>query len=181
MNFETKYLIRWGIPGWLFLMALTPFIIWEYGEYLSDTISNKNLLVLGTFVTLAGVPLGYFFNQLHHLFGWVLPRMFKSGWNDYFKDEIRVDNLLAKEKNDHYRERYRYLLSKKHEVGSVLSSFIGAFLIVFFNLLSPRMTTFEFWYTIVLIIFIVFWYYLRKYSSANIDVYFEELLKASEK
>ena len=181
MNFDTKYLIRWGIPGWLFLMALGPYVIWEYGEYLTDTISNKNLLVLGTFVTLGGVPLGYFFNQIHHLFGWVLPRMFKNGWEDYFKDEIKVDNLLAKEKNEHYRERYRYLLAKKHEVGSVLSSFVGAFIIVLLDTIKPVLSSFEMLYLLILALLIIAWSFLRNYASANIDKYFDELLEASEK
>ncbi len=180
MNFETKYLIRWGIPGWIFLLSLTPYVLILYGEQLTSTISNNNLLVLATFVTLAGVPLGYFFNQIHHLISWVIPRIFKNGWEEYFKDEIKVDNLLSNEKNEQYKERYRYLLSKKHEVGSVLSSFSGAFLIVYFNSISNNMSSFELWYTIVLSILVVGWYFLRKYASANIDLYFDELLKASE-
>lgn len=181
MNFETKYLIRWGIPGWLFLIAIAPFVIWEYGEYLSSTISNKNLLVLGTFVTLAGVPLGYFFNQIHHLIGWVLYRKPKNGWDKYFQQEIEVDNLLAKEKNEHYRERYRYLLAKKHEVGSVLSSFIFAFVIVLLGSIKPQISSLDITYLIILALFILGWVFLRNYASANIDKYFEELLKASRK
>ena len=181
MNFETKYLIRWGIPGWLFLLALGPYVIWEYGEYLTDTFSNKNLIVLGTFVTLAGVPLGYFFNQIHHLIGWVLIRKPKGGWDNYFEQEIEVDNLLAKEKNEHYRERYRYLLAKKHEVGSVLWSFIFAFIIVFLDSIAPHLSSFEITYLIILTLLISAWLFLRSYASANIDKYFDELLKASKK
>lgn len=181
MNFETKYLIRWGIPGWLFLLALAPYVIWEYGEYFTDTFSNKNLLVLGTFVTLAGVPLGYFFNQIHHLIGWVLIRKPRGGWNMYFEQEIEVDNLLAKEKNEHYRERYRYLLAKKHEVGSVLSSFSGAFFIILLDTIAPTMSSFEILYLSTLALFIIAWAFLRNYASANIDKYFDELLKASKK
>ena len=44
------------------LLGLAPYVVWEYGEYLTDTFSNENLIVLGTFVTLAGVSLGCFFN-----------------------------------------------------------------------------------------------------------------------
>ncbi|WP_427108643.1 hypothetical protein [Lysinibacillus xylanilyticus] len=180
MNFETKYLIRWGIPGWIFILALTPYVSVLYFDEISKTFSNRNLLVIGTFLTIAGVPLGYFFNQLHHLIGWVFLRKPKKGWDKYFKEEIEVDNVLAKEKNEHYRERYRYLLAKKHEVGSVLSSFIVALIIVLLTSLSS-MSTFEFWYSMILIILVVFWYFLRDYASANIDMYFDELLKASRK
>lgn len=181
MNFDTKYLIRWGIPGWLFLIAIGPYILWGYSDLLTDTISNKNLIVLGTFVTLAGVPLGYFFNQIHHLIGWVLIRKPKGGWNKYFEEEIEVDNLLAKENNEHYRERYRYLLTKKHEVGGVLWSFIFAFMIVFLDSLAPYLSSFEITYLIILGLLILAWSFLRGYASANIDKYFEELLKASRK
>lgn len=179
MNFDTKYLIRWGIPGWLFLISLVPLIMIKYIDVLTSDFSNKNLLVLGTFVTLAGVPIGYFFNQLHHLVCWVIPKLFEQGWEEYFRDEIKIDNLLAKEKNGHYKERYRYLLSKKHEVGSVLFSFCGAFLIVFFNLLSNEMSFFEFCYILILLILIIFWRTLRNYASKNVHIYFKKLLEAS--
>lgn len=182
MNFETKYLIRWGIPGWTFILSLTPYIVVMYFDRILNIYSQKNLLIIGTFLTLSGVPIGYFFNQMHHFFTWVFLKMFiRDGWNEFFKDEIILDNVLAQEKNKHFRERYRYLLSKKHEVGSVLFSFLGALIIVLINSLSDRMSTFEFLYALGLIILSLCWLALRNYASANIDIYFKELVKASGK
>lgn len=41
MNFETKYLIRWGIPGWVFLlMSLWPFIIFSKGVPVNDPVKS---------------------------------------------------------------------------------------------------------------------------------------------
>lgn len=183
MNFETKYLIRWGIPGWLLLISLAPYLIVLYHDLFPKEITEKHLLSLGAFITLAGVPIGYFFNQLHHFVCWVFPKIFNKGWEVYFKEEIEVDNLLAKEKNDHYKERYRYLLTKKHEVGSVFFSFMASFVIVFFNSLSRGNLDnfFEFIYALALLIIVLIWYSLRNYASENVEKYFRELLKVSRK
>ncbi|OIK09392.1 hypothetical protein [Bacillus sp. MUM 13] len=48
MNFDTKHLVRWGIPEWLMDMVLLPYV------------SNaSDLLAIGAVLTVLGVPLGY--------------------------------------------------------------------------------------------------------------------------
>lgn len=34
MNFDTKYLIRWGIPGWVFIMLISLPILFLYHDEL---------------------------------------------------------------------------------------------------------------------------------------------------
>jgi hypothetical protein len=74
MKFETKYLIRWGIPGWVFLMW---FFVASFGiiDPLTQFIVNKVefLKLAGFIVTLItiGVPVGYLFHQIYFSWEWL--------------------------------------------------------------------------------------------------------------
>lgn len=178
MNFDTKYLIRWGIPGWILLLTLMPYFVVILYETLPKEISDKNVLALGAAITLSGVPLGYFFNQIHHLFGWVV----KENWDNYFDEEVIVDEFLCKDANKGYQDRYRYLLTKKHEVGSVYVSFIVSTLVIMIsNFYFGSKGSFGWVYFVLVFAFAVSWHFLRAYASRNIDKYFAHLkIKASE-
>jgi hypothetical protein len=172
VNFDPKYLIRWGIPGWILLMTLIPYFVVIYYDSLPTIISEKNVLALGAAITLIGIPLGYFLNQMHHLLGWVA----NGKWDNYFSEEIIVDDFLCDKDNEGYKERYRYLLAKKHEVGSVYASFIlSALVILITNIYESSKECFDWLYFFVTVLLIVAWYFLRSYSSRNIDKYFEHL------
>ncbi|MET3407129.1 hypothetical protein ABIC59_004595 [Priestia aryabhattai] len=69
MNIDTKYLIRWGIPGWV-------FILFGYTSYLSIGNNIKNSVftgnstvtqLLGILVSLGfvGVVFGYLMHQIY--------------------------------------------------------------------------------------------------------------------
>ncbi|MFF2415210.1 BA5345 family protein [Bacillus safensis] len=46
MNFETKYLIRWGIPGWVFLlMSLWPEAIFHTNLPTENPVESISVLV----------------------------------------------------------------------------------------------------------------------------------------
>lgn len=52
MNFDTKYLIRWGIPGWVFIMLISlPILFLYHDELLKFKIDISK--TLGLFVSLA--------------------------------------------------------------------------------------------------------------------------------
>lgn len=66
MNFDTKYLIRWGIPGWVFIMLISlPILFLYHDELLKFKIDISK--TLGLFVSLAffGVTIGYIMQQIH--------------------------------------------------------------------------------------------------------------------
>ncbi|KMY32387.1 hypothetical protein ACZ11_09670 [Lysinibacillus xylanilyticus] len=106
MNFDTKYLIRWGIPGWIFLMTVLPYLFFVFNDDVLKSLGKVNDLALGAAITLIGIPLGYFFNQLHHFTFWVTN---KKNWGSYFEKEVILDMYLSKTENEGYKERYRYL------------------------------------------------------------------------
>ncbi|MED4001304.1 hypothetical protein [Priestia aryabhattai] len=73
MKFETKYLIRWGIPGWVFatwLFIVLCITVDDFTKLLTDPQNFSK--VLGILITLLslGVPIGYLFQQLYFAWEW---------------------------------------------------------------------------------------------------------------
>ncbi|HDR7261399.1 TPA: hypothetical protein QCX12_005157, partial [Bacillus paranthracis] len=74
MKFESKHLIKWGIPGWVFT---TWFLICGFGtiEPLTDmVVKEANFIkVFGLLITLLSisVPIGYLFHQLYFSWEWI--------------------------------------------------------------------------------------------------------------
>ncbi|MGU3395009.1 hypothetical protein ACNHOZ_12690 [Priestia sp. D51] len=145
MKFETKYLIRWGIPGWI-------FIFWLFYEFLFlksinplDTklvdISKGFTLLIS--LTALGVPIGYLLHQMYFGTIWVgnnkrhkhlkktakkikkFPRHPQWGNNkdeDYFQFEYVWHGVLLNldaEKRTYIEGRYRHLLGTIHGLGSL--------------------------------------------------------------
>lgn len=188
MNFDTKYLIRWGIPGWILIMILGPFIYFQFPIEINKIIKESNTLALGAFLTVIGVPLGYLLNQIHHSLFWVIKRfrfsrkiLKQEKWYEYFRQEIQVDNMFFfDEKGLRKKERYQYLLSRKHELGGVTVS-LGIVCIVqlIVNIQTSTMHGWSLCYFILSIILFLIIAISRWYSSKNIDKYFEHYLNES--
>lgn len=74
MNFETKYLIRWGIPGWtLLILIATMYARFNWDQMLKG-IENIDILSLVGFLLSAGfigVPIGYLCHQLYFSVNWI--------------------------------------------------------------------------------------------------------------
>ncbi|MFD4419821.1 hypothetical protein ACFWOP_19225, partial [Bacillus safensis] len=133
MSFETKYLIRWGIPGWMLIFWIgTYFAITEYA-YISAHINlNEFGKLIGVFISLSifGVVVGYIIHHLYFVANWIFNknRIFDNAvkqvkdfpepanWkdnnmNDYFYFEVLWhENLLKlkEDKRNYIVERYRY-------------------------------------------------------------------------
>lgn len=182
MNFDTKYLIRWGIPGWILLMILGPFIYFQFQMEINKILKDNNTLALGAFLTVIGVPLGYILNQIHHSLFWVIRRfkfsLKQEKWDDYFKQEIQVDEMFFFDDiGIRKKERYQYLLSRKHELGGVTVSLgIGCIVQLIVNIQTSTMHGWSLIYLIVSIILFLIIAISRWYSSKNIDKYFEYYL-----
>lgn len=174
MNFDTKYLIRWAIPGWVFLISIILYFSIMKEGLLIENLKGTLILGLSASIALLGIPLGYLLNQLHHFLFWVCN---PKNWAKYFEEEFEVDKLLTKESNKELRERYRYLLAKKHEVGSVFMSFSIAFVLT----IICNFTIFE-WnpgaiiYSSIIGSATSIWFFLRRYASKNIDYHYRQLV-----
>lgn len=184
MNFDTKHLVRWGIPGWIMIMVLGPYFIFSYEEILKMS-SSVNLIAVGAFLTVTGVPLGYLLNQIHHSLFWVSPRwkllsksMKKGTWNQYFINEINMDELFFINKvGGKKRERYQYLLSRKHELGGVTVSLgISVIVIFIFNCVSRFHIVWPWLYCICVFFLCLVVWNSRNYTSRNIEIYTQHYL-----
>lgn len=189
MNFETKHLVRWGIPGWTLIMILGPYLLQSFHSQINSMASTLNLLALGAFLTVIGVPLGYLLNQIHHSVTWVMVRGYKplrellekeENWDDFFKSELKLDEFFFKDVNgDKYRERYQYLLSRKHELGGLtVSLFISSISIIVLKFSKQGLGELWSWiYMIIVLILFILILISRLYSSRNIDKYYYTYLE----
>ncbi|WP_045522740.1 hypothetical protein [Neobacillus niacini] len=79
MNFETKYLIRWGIPGWVFTTWIL-IAAFSVIDPLTDMLINEMnfIKIFGLLVTSLsiGVPVGYLFHQLYFSWEWISKERF---------------------------------------------------------------------------------------------------------
>lgn len=177
MNFETKYLIRWGIPGWLMMMVLSPFFITIHFDFLvKHIVTSTNLIALGAALTILGVPLGYLLNQIHHSLFWVIPKLIKNEWDNYFIEEITLDqNLKDKEE---FRNRYTYLLSRKHELGGIAVSLSVSFIVLITTMIwGEHFDTWAWVYSSIVLVLSIIILFSRYYSSKNLDKYYNHLLE----
>lgn len=152
MNFETKYLVRWGIPGWMFIFWFFLYLIFAKYSFITNLLKLNQLdKIIGMFVSLsvAGVVIGYIIHHLYFLINWVLSktRSFditvkmiegfekpdtwgKNSKVDYFYLESTWHRQLLKiddeSKRGYIEERYRHFLSTIHGLGTTLVSHILA-------------------------------------------------------
>jgi O-antigen/teichoic acid export membrane protein len=179
MNFDTKYLIRWGIPGWLMVMNLLPYFIIIYFKPLTKHVSNSSdLLTIGAVLTVLGVPLGYLLNQIHHSLFWVVPRLKNNLWEGYFNEELKIDEYFNRdEKTKEDKARYRYLLSRKHELGGICVSMGISSLVLFLtNIFGNYQSLWSWLYFMVVSILFIIMLLSRQYSSKNINTYHQYYL-----
>lgn len=78
MNFDTKYLIRWGLPGWYALLWLAYLLVRVNKEKVFKIINEEGSLnfafiaAVVAIITLAGIVLGYVFHQIFFYWFWIL-------------------------------------------------------------------------------------------------------------
>ncbi|MFP5114836.1 hypothetical protein ACSU64_21000 [Bacillaceae bacterium C204] len=156
MKFETKYLIRWGIPGWVFIFWLFYAFIFLKDINILDVKSLELSKGLALLISLAalGVPVGYIFHQIYFGIIWVANVTNKSRnydeiankigsnfpkhaeWGndtneDYYQFEY-VWHMVLLNQNEETRKylegRYSHLLSTIHSLGSLFISSAFSFL-----------------------------------------------------
>ncbi|MDO8224523.1 hypothetical protein [Bacillus cabrialesii] len=153
MKFETKYLIRWGIPGWILIFWLLYEFLFLKGINPLDSkmVDIKTGLTLLLSLTAIGVPIGYLLHQLYFGIAWVFnnnrnfeeiatkigdqfPKHDEWGQNnneDYYQLEYVWHSMLLNQNEEtrkYLEERYRYLLSTVHGLGSLFVSLIVSLL-----------------------------------------------------
>ncbi|WP_282171816.1 hypothetical protein [Cytobacillus firmus] len=153
MNFETKYLIRWGIPGWIILLYIIILLTLNSPIEVINSLTKKPIEALGFIIAMSGigVPLGYIMYQLYFGFNWVskkdkqinkITSCIDNYTRKYSNDELeymRIEylwqselSLLDDDKRNYIAERYRHLISTTHSMGALAASLFISFLISLF-------------------------------------------------
>ncbi len=56
MSFETKYLIRWGIPGWMLIFWIGAYFVLTETDYISAHLKFSGLeKLIGVFISLSNI------------------------------------------------------------------------------------------------------------------------------
>ncbi|MGC9934908.1 hypothetical protein [Priestia aryabhattai] len=192
MKFESKYLIRWGIPGWVFIMWLLLAFITVNPLFFKDLLLKDLVKSLGILVTLAsiGVPVGYVISQFYFSVSWVrgkdldmsdlmgkvqnLP--YPDSWNEDKKEQYffieylwqsKLSNLSI-EKRDYIAGRYSHFLRTIHGIGTLFySSFLSLLVFILF-IVSVKFELYYLFLITVQVIFLYFTYQNYKYYSKNL-------------
>jgi hypothetical protein len=155
MNFDTKYLIRWGIPGWVFILFVgTPIIYYEFDEFTKLKLKLTDTLGLLVSLGFFGVTIGYLMHQIYFSFNWtwfsnrrrIIDEAIKliekkeeiidTHWmenyhRDYYKFEYLWHKQLLKldqDRRNYITDRYRHLLSTVHSLGALRVSLTISFI-----------------------------------------------------
>jgi hypothetical protein len=199
MKFETKHLIRWGIPGWVFIFWLLYELLFLKGINPLDTkmADIKTGLTLLLSLTALGVPIGYLLHQIYFGVYWVFNKNMKindiaekvgskfpkhAEWGnnnheDFYQLEYVWHSVLINqdvETRNYLESRYRHLLGTIHGLGalsvsSAISTLITA--IIIFTHLSDFPYNLFFWIGLVLQVII--------FLSASFNyLYYSNNLKA---
>ncbi|MCE0742223.1 hypothetical protein [Bacillus sp. G16] len=200
MSFETKYLIRWGIPGWMLLFWIGAFFVLTELDYLTAHIKFSDIgKLVGVFISLGvfGVVIGYIIHHLYFVANWIFNKNrifdnaiervcnfpYPNNWNknnkeDYFYFEfIWHKNLLGidEEKRNYIVERYRYLLSTIHALGTVfVSHFLAALFTIIAGLWKYGLSSFPLRIEVMLgiqLVIVLIVVSSFKYYSANLNYF----------
>jgi hypothetical protein len=127
LNFEAKDLIKWGIPGWIFLTGAIAFIVGIDHSILKQ-LKEYNMISI-VFVSVGlGVPIGYVFNQTYFAFSWIID-IKKKGW---LKEKYKPV-LAVLDKKGFSPSEFLEVEHKKSILGSDLYFYIEA---IWFQMLA---------------------------------------------
>jgi hypothetical protein len=158
MNFETKYLIRWGIPGWVFIVfSYVCYLSYGKNLFLGNEFTVTQLLGIMISLGFVGIVLGYLMHQMYFSVNWIFSKQSSKIMEKLFDiiehpegikgiDRYRFDHhkayfmfefhwqkhliLSDKDHRDYVSERYRYMLSTIHGLGALLVSIVLSILTV---------------------------------------------------
>ncbi|MCC2248847.1 hypothetical protein JUJ52_02590 [Virgibacillus sp. AGTR] len=161
MNFDTKHILRWGIPGWYFILNLTIAVSAIVGY---EWMVNGQFIVPTIIITLMGVPLGYILHQPYFFISNIFANNTTVKWNLYLVNE-------DKDRRDFLSQRYAYLLTVIHGYGSLLSSiFISIISVFIISTINGTMDTEIRWLLVInlvlsIFVFTNFMYYQKSFSK----------------
>lgn len=137
MNFEVKHLVRWGIPGWTYIIIIISYLLIVDTRKISRILleGDASLVGLTALLTGVGIVLGHFMHQISMFFGFVI----WNKWESYFEEEFELDEIMLLEpEGAKLQKLYSYRLGQVHALralttSGVLSSITLIFLVRFYS------------------------------------------------
>ncbi|ASB87345.1 hypothetical protein ACH95_21470 [Bacillus glycinifermentans] len=209
MNFETKYLIRWGIPGWVFLlMSLWPFAIKELHI---DSPLNSISIIFSTAVI--GIVIGYLIYQIYFAWDWLLGLAWRDfgeeskppekwyhfhSYNSarknnaelYYKLEFQWQNELSKNmeegRRDYIAKRFSHLLSTTHSLGALFCSLLMSLIVNVAHFIYSIVYINTYNMSLIINMFIILFILIpsfanQKYYSRNVNEFRKQFLEEFKK
>ncbi|MCM3396795.1 hypothetical protein M3638_02940 [Oceanobacillus profundus] len=137
MNIETKLLVRYGIPGWYFILWL--FILSKFSGVDIEKVSGLSSDILSSVVlTVLGVPIGYILYQIYFITTHAEHKNSTPNWN------IFVFENIDREDRDYVSGRYSHMLRGVHEAGVLQMTFFLSAVSVFIIPAIIRINSSEF-------------------------------------
>ncbi|MBQ4867468.1 hypothetical protein IHQ11_13265 [Priestia megaterium] len=163
LNFETKYLIRWGIPGWVFIVfSYISLLIYESKSAFIKDFTVTQMLGILISLGFVGVVIGYLMHQIYFSIKWIYSKQSSKILKQitdlvtdkaklgiechefdhhkaYFMMEFQWQKqlvLTGKDNREYIADRYRYLLTTVHALGALLVSLSASTLVTIIFLLS---------------------------------------------
>ncbi|MCY8225226.1 hypothetical protein [Bacillus haynesii] len=167
MNFETKHLIRWGIPGWTYLGLISIYF------YIKESaLNNAFSLEQIPFVPItaiffgSGIIVGYLIHQLSMLFGFVI----LNKWDKYFEREFNFDQIIMtdEKRGNEIQRIYSYRLGNVHALRALFFSLVIA-------LLTITILCFVMYFSIKVFCFICIIFLLAVMTFINFRYFHENL------
>lgn len=163
LNFETKYLIRWGIPGWVFIVfSYISLLVYESKSAIIKDFTVTQMLGILISLGFVGVVIGYLMHQIYFSIKWIYSKQSSKILKQitdlvtdkaklgiechefdhhkaYFMMEFQWQKqlvLTGKDNREYIADRYRYLLTTVHALGALLVSLSASILVTVIFLLS---------------------------------------------
>lgn len=173
MNFETRHILRWGIPGWYFIVNVYFVILSQEGYSL---LYDRQLVIPSILVMLLGVPLGFIIYQPYHALSHIFARDNTKEWNLLlYKEE--------KDERDFLSKRYAYMLTVLHGYGSLITSIIISLLFIFIYMCIQHVSISVYWLQltinfILLIVNVINYSYTQYSFNKFVNHFLQEKNKA---
>ncbi|PAF22764.1 hypothetical protein CHH49_04040 [Terribacillus saccharophilus] len=203
MNFDSKYLIRWGLPGWVCILYFIYYLFMIDKLNLSDMSKNASSLI-GSFIVVfpLGVIVGYLVYQMYFILLWItstnelrniktlnvikesnLTRLPEKRDEVYYHTEYMWHKYLVMQeeyKMNYISDRYRHLLTKKHEAGSLLTALVFSMPIsgaLVTRCIWGELSTFDMYMPVLNVVLILYMIRTYLYYHRNVDYFVAGFLK----
>lgn len=171
LNFESKYLVRWGLPGWVFMIFITLLYLINEPGYIPQILKYKGFSLVG-FTALAaalGIILGHIIHQISLFLWFVIPEYRKRKWLVYFDREFKIDKRIVEEElGKGIKNIYSYRLGQLHGRRGLLTSLMLSFMTIIIlcctdlNLLSVKTIILESGNGALIMIMLINYYYFDR-------------------